>query len=190
MKEYIITNINESISVKQALDSQISIIEKISEIIANQLKKGGKIIIIGNGGSAADAQHIAAEFVGKYALKRKGLPAMSLSTNSSNITAIGNDFGFDIVFERQLEAHATKKDILLAISTSGNSANIIRAANFAKKNKVLSIGMTGQNGGKLSSLVDYVIKVPSNNTQRIQECHILIGHIVVGLVEKILFSKK
>ncbi|MCV0393726.1 MAG: SIS domain-containing protein [Nitrosopumilus sp.] len=190
LKDYVIKNINESILVKQSLYTQIPIIQKASKLIAHQLMSEGKVILLGNGGSAADAQHIAAEFVGKYALKRKGLPAMALSTNSSSVTAIGNDYGFDVIFERQLEAFATKKDIIIAISTSGNSKNVHRAVKFAKKNKIRTICMTGKNGGSLSTLADLTINVPSNNTQRIQECHIMIGHIIVGLVEQILLSKK
>lgn len=184
MNSKVSKHIDDSIKTKKLLKKQIPLIEKASDLITNSLRRGGKLILMGNGGSAADAQHIAAEFVGKYNIARKGLPAIALTTNSSTITAIGNDFGYDKVFYRQIEALATKKDVVIAISTSGNSKNVIRAIELAKKNKIDTIGMTGKNGGKLSTLVDIAIRVPSSNTQHIQESHIMIGHIIVDLVEE------
>jgi len=186
MNTKILKYFDENIRTVKLLKKQISKIDKASSLIATSLKSGGKIILLGNGGSAADAQHIAAEFVGKYNLSRKGLPAISLTTNSSTITAIGNDFGYDMVFSRQIEAFATKKDIVIAISTSGNSTNVIEAIKLAKKNKITTIGLTGKTGGKMSPLVDISINVPSLNTQHIQESHIMIGHILVDLAETAL----
>jgi len=189
LSEYISQNITQSIRVKESLKTQTPKILKASKLIANCLKSGGKIILFGNGGSAADAQHIAAEFVGKFELKRKGYPAIALTTNSSTITAVGNDYGFDKIFERQLEALASKNDLIIAISTSGNSKNVLEGIKFTKRKKISSIGLTGKKGGRLASNVDLAIQVPSENTQRIQECHILIGHILVGLAERILSKK-
>lgn len=179
----IIKHIDESIRTKEELKKQSSLIQKAANLVIQSLQKGGKVILFGNGGSAADAQHIAAEFVGKFILERKGLPAISLTTNTSILTAIGNDMGFETVFSRQIDALAEKNDIIIAISTSGNSNNVVHAVKFANKNKLTTIGLTGKTGGRLSSLVNLAIKVPSNNTQHIQESHILIGHIIVSLVE-------
>lgn len=189
MSKEISKYIDENIKTVKLLKKQIPKIEKASFLITNSLKSGGKLILFGNGGSAADAQHIAAEFVGKYNLSRKGLPAISLTTNSSAVTAIGNDLGYDKVFSRQLEALATKKDIIVAISTSGNSKNVITAINLARKNKIKTIALTGRTGGKMSSLVDISLNVPSTNTQHIQESHIMLGHILVGLVETALMRQ-
>jgi len=186
----IIKHIEESIRTKEKLKKQIPLIQKAADLITKSLKSGGKLILMGNGGSAADAQHIAAEFVGSYKIKRKGLPAIALTSNASNLTAIGNDFGYDQVFSRQIEAICSKNDIIIAISTSGNSSNVIRAVKEAKKNKIFTIGMTGKKGGKLASLTDLVIRAPSLNTQHIQESHIMIGHIIVDLVETKLCNLK
>ncbi len=183
MNKKISKYIDDSIRTKRLLKKQIPLIEKVSDLIIQSLRLGGKLILMGNGGSAADAQHIAAEFVGKYNITRKGLPAVALATNSSIITAIGNDFGYDKVFYRQIEALATKNDLIIAISTSGNSKNVIEAIKLAKKKGIVTVGFTGKKGGKMSSLVDLAIKVPSSNTQNIQESHIMLGHILVGLVE-------
>jgi len=189
LSEYISQNITQSIRVKESLKTQTPKILKASKLISNCLKSGGKIILFGNGGSAADAQHIAAEFVGKFELKRKGYPAIALTTNSSVVTAVGNDYGFEKIFERQLEALASKNDLIIAISTSGNSKNVLEGLKFRKRKKIPLIGLTGKKGGRLVSNVDLAIRVPSENTQRIQECHILVGHIIVGLVEQILSKK-
>lgn len=154
-------------------------------------ENGGKVILIGNGGSAADAQHIAAELVGKFKLERAGLPAIALTTNTSILTALANDYGYDIIFSRQLEALIKDKDVLIAITASGNSPNILKAIETAKSKNVKVIGMTGKNGGKLRSLLgkeDILINVPSDNVPRIQEAHIVIGHIICGLVERNLFD--
>jgi len=190
MNKEISQYIDQSIETKEKLKKQIPKIEKASEFIANSLVKGGKLIIFGNGGSAADAQHIAAELIGNFRLKRNPLPAMALTTNSSTLTAVGNDIGFDMIFARQINAFAKNNDVVLAISTSGNSSNVIKAVKESRKKKLKVISLTGEKGGKLSSISNLIIKVPSFNTQHIQESHIMIGHILVDLVEKKLQKMK
>ena len=156
-----------------------------AKLISTAIKNGGKVMLCGNGGSAADSQHLAAELVVRLTGKvnRKALPGMALTTDTSILTAASNDFGFENVFSRQIEAHGTKGDILIAISTSGNSPNIIKAVNTAKEMDIVTIGLLGNAGGKLGSLVDLSLIVPSNDTQRIQETHITIGHIIIQLAE-------
>lgn len=156
--------------------------------IINALKNNNKLILFGNGGSAADAQHIAAELVGRYLKDRGALPAISLTANTSTLTAIGNDYSFDDIFARQIQALGNKDDIAIGISTSGNSSNIIKGIKIAKEKKLLTIGMSGNNGGQLKDIADISICIPSNETPRIQEGHILIGHIVAHLVEEALFG--
>ncbi len=189
MEEKIIAQLKDSAYVKNAIAETLAgKISDAAKIIAKTFREGGKLLIAGNGGSAADAQHIAGELVAGFKLKRKALPAMALTTNTSIITAIGNDSGFEQVFTRQLEAFANHpSDVFLAISTSGNSKNIIEAVEFAKGKKIKTIGLSGQNG-KLKDLVDLAIPVPSEDTQRIQESHIIIGHVLCELVEEELFS--
>jgi len=185
--------IEASIATKRALlgDSQsVATIAKVCELLVNALSQRNKILLFGNGGSAADAQHLAAEFVGRFALDRPALPAIALSVNPSCLTAIGNDYGFDQVFNRQIEALARAGDVALAISTSGNSQNVLNAIAAARKMGLHTIALTGQTGGKLRKHVDHCICVPSNDTPRIQECHIMIGHILSELVEMELFSDK
>jgi D-sedoheptulose 7-phosphate isomerase len=185
--------IEASIATKQSLLSSpdaVLTIAKVSEILVNALKQGNKALLFGNGGSAADAQHIAAELVGRFAFDRPALPALALSVNSSCVTAIGNDYGFDRVFSRQLEALARPGDIAIGISTSGNSPNIIHAMSAARKMGLLTIALTGSTGGNLRNSVDHCIRVPSNETPRIQECHILIGHIISELVEREIFHEE
>jgi D-sedoheptulose 7-phosphate isomerase len=168
----------------------VSTIAKVSEILVNALKQGNKVLLFGNGGSAADAQHIAAELVGRFAFDRPALPALALSVNTSCVTAIGNDYGFDQVFSRQIEALARSGDVAIGITTSGNSPNVLLAVSSAKKMGLRTIGLTGRAGGKLKNSVDYCICAPSNETPRIQECHILIGHIISELVESEIFHEK
>jgi D-sedoheptulose 7-phosphate isomerase len=165
-------------------------VAKVSEILVNALKQGYKALLFGNGGSAADAQHIAAELVGRFAFDRPALPALALSVNTSCVTAIGNDYGFDQVFSRQLEALARAGDIAIGISTSGNSANILRAMSTAREMGLRTIALTGSSGGNLRNAVDHCICVPSNEKPRIQECHILIGHIISELVEREIFPEE
>lgn len=181
--------IEESIKTKERLMQQSNTISELGLLISNCINKGARVFFFGNGGSAADAQHISAELVGKYQEKRKGLPSISFTTNTSVLTAIGNDFGYDFVFERQVESLVGADDVVVGISTSGNSQNVIRGIFAAKKIGAETIGLTGENGGKLSDIADIVLKVPSNNTQRIQECHIMIGHIICDIVEKNLDPK-
>jgi len=165
-------------------------IEEIVRLIINCYKRGGKIVLFGNGGSAADAQHIAAELVGKYKLERKSLPAIALTANTSIISAVGNDYDFERVFERQIESMVDNKDIAIGISTSGNSENVIRGILKAKKIGAKTIAFTGKSGGRLKGKVDILLNVPSDDTPRIQESHILIGHIICGLVEDKIFKNK
>jgi D-sedoheptulose 7-phosphate isomerase len=160
------------------------------EIIYNALKSGNKILICGNGGSAADAQHFAAELVGRFKLERRGFPAIALTTDTSILTALGNDYGFDIIFERQVEALGKEGDVLVGISTSGNSENVIRAVNKAKEMGIYTIGLLGKGGGKLKDIVDLALIVPSNDTARIQECHLTIYHVICEEVEKRLTEDK
>jgi D-sedoheptulose 7-phosphate isomerase len=159
-------------------------LKKCIEIIKNALKNGNKILICGNGGSAADAQHFAAEIVGRFKLERRGFPAIALTTDTSILTAIGNDYGFDKIFERQVEALGEEGDVLVGISTSGNSKNVINAVNKAKEMGIYTVGLLGKTGGSLKDIVDLALTVDSNNTARIQECHLTIYHIICEEVEK------
>jgi D-sedoheptulose 7-phosphate isomerase len=149
-----------------------------------RLQAGGKLIAFGNGGSGADAQHIVAEFVGRYRAERKALAAIALTTDSSALTAIGNDYGFEEIFSRQLEANGNPGDVALAISTSGNSPNVLRGVEVAKKLGIATIGLSGKTGGKMRGLVDICLCAPTESTPRIQEVHTLIIHILSGIVEK------
>jgi D-sedoheptulose 7-phosphate isomerase len=183
-------SIEASIAVKQSLLDRAEIvtaIAKVSEILIEALQQGNKLLLFGNGGSAADAQHIAAEFVGRFAFDRPPLPALALSVNTSAVTAIGNDYGFDLVFARQIEALGRPDDVALGISTSGNSPNVLQGVMAAKKLGLHTVALTGVAGGQLKTAVDYCICAPSNETPRIQECHILIGHVVAQLVEQTIF---
>src|SRR5271163_2509265 len=186
-------SIRASIAVKELLlrnAEVVSLIAKVSELLVDTVDKGNKILLFGNGGSAADAQHIAAEFVGRFAFDRPALPALALSVNTSCVTAIGNDYGFDLVFSRQIEALGRRGDVAIGISTSGNSPNVLMGVAAARNMGLHAIGLTNQSGGKLKDEVDHCICVPSDETPRIQECHILIGHIIAELVEQALFHEK
>jgi D-sedoheptulose 7-phosphate isomerase len=185
-------SIQASIAVKELLLRNadfVSIVAKVSELLIESLRKGNKVLLFGNGGSAADAQHIAAEFVGRFAFDRPALPALALSVNTSCLTAIGNDYGFDLVFSRQIEALARGGDVAIGISTSGNSSNVLYGLSTARKLGLFTVALTGCTGGKLRNAVDYCICAPSNDTPRIQECHILIGHIISALVEETMFHE-
>lgn len=191
MKKIVIRDLDESASITKNVSKNLSdTIIRISEMIIDSYNSGGKVILIGNGGSAADAQHIAAEFVGKFKLERRSLPAIALTTNTSILTALANDYGYETVFSRQLDSLANDKDILIAVTTSGNSSNILKAVENAKLRNIKVVGMTGKNGGKLKDVADVTIRVPSDNTPRIQEAHIIIGHVICGLVENALFGKE
>ena len=185
--------IEASIAAKQSLlhsAEVVSTISKVSEILIQALKRGNKLLLFGNGGSAADAQHIAAELVGRFAFDRPALPAIALSVNTSCVTAIGNDYGYDRVFSRQLEALARPGDVAIGISTSGNSPNVAFALEIARKMELHTVALTGHTGGKLRNAVDQCIRGPSKDTPRIQECHILIGHILSELVEQEIFHEE
>lgn len=185
MKNEINNIIKESIAVKESvLKNNIDEIIKIAESAINCLKDGNKIILFGNGGSAADSQHIAAELVGRFQKERRGLAAISLTTNTSIMTAIGNDYGFDEVFSRQIEAIAKKGDLVIGISTSGKAKNVIAGINKAKAMGLKTVGLAGVDGGELAKTVDISLIVSSKVTARIQEAHIIIGHIICELVEK------
>lgn len=159
-------------------------------LIVECLGSGGKLILFGNGGSAADAQHLAAEFVGRFKLERNALPAIALNTNVSVLTALGNDYGFDEIFARQIDAWAKPGDVAIGISTSGESENILRGIKRANNMNVKTIGLTGKGGGRLAKMVDIAIIVPSFDTPRIQEGHIAIGHTICNIVENMLFDGK
>jgi len=188
----VVSLIDASIAAKQSLLSSpetLSAIAKVSEVVVNAIRQSNKVLLFGNGGSAADAQHIAAELVGRFAFDRPALAALALSVNTSCITAIGNDFGFDRVFSRQIEALGRAGDVAIAISTSGNSLNVLRGLSVAKAMGLHTIALTGCLGGKVRNEVDHCICVPSNVTPRIQECHMLIGHIISELVEETIFHE-
>ena len=180
--------IEESVETKRMCEALAQKIEEAVDLIVNALKNNKKILLAGNGGSAAMSSHIAAEFVGRYKIERKGLPAIALTTDLAAITAIGNDYGFDAIFKRQLEALANEGDVFIALSTSGNSRNLIKAAEAAKKLGVHVIGLLGKGGGKLKNTSSVEIIVPSDNTPRIQEAHLMILHIICELIDKELFG--
>ena len=191
MQSIIKHEFSEHIKASQnTLDSIADQIETASKICINSLKNGGKILIMGNGGSAADAQHIAAELVGRYKTERKGLPAIALTTDTSTITSIANDYGFLHVFDRQVEALAHKDDVVIGISTGGTSPNVVNALTAANKLDCKTIGLSGKDGGEFNSLCDVNLVVNSNDTPRIQEMHILIGHTICHLIEQESFKSK
>src|SRR5229473_90017 len=174
---------NEHLQVAKSLPELTEDVSKAVEMIRASLAAGGKLLIAGNGGSAADAQHIAAELTGRFIRERRPLPAIALHANTSALTAIGNDYGYEHVFARELSALANSGDVLLAISTSGNSRNILRAIEAARSKNVVVIGLTGESGGQMRMACDLCISVPSKSTARIQEMHILIGHTICELLE-------
>jgi len=183
-KEFIKETIAESIEIKQKMgDHLCNTISEISNCISEVLLKNGTIYLFGNGGSAADSQHIAAEFVGRFTRERRPLPAEALTTNTSTITAIGNDYDFSEIFARQVKARVQSKDVVVGISTSGKSINVIKGLEAAKKIGAKTIGFTGSEENLMQSLTDYCLCVPSKNTPRIQEAHILVWHIICDLVE-------
>jgi len=185
-------SINDSIKVKNHLLEDDYLIEQIVQLASRctaSLKMGGKIIFCGNGGSFADAQHLSAELTSKFLFDRPGLASIALGTNSSAMTAIGNDYGYENVFSREIDAIANPADIIIAITTSGNSSNILNAVASAKTKKIFIVVLTGSGRGKLPEDV-VTLNMPSNDTARIQECHILIGHIVCGLVEESMFGSE
>ena len=179
--------IEESCAVKRSFPAELlENIWRLAERTVVAYRSGKKVLLTGNGGSAADAQHLAAELVGRFELQRKPLPAIALTTDSSILTAVSNDFGFEESFARQVQALAAEGDILIAISTSGKSANVLRAVDAARRAGCYTAGLTGKSGGGLAACVDLLLAVPSEKTQRIQEAHGLIGHMYCGLVERAL----
>jgi D-sedoheptulose 7-phosphate isomerase len=167
-----------------------SAIEAAAVACIGCLEGGNKILLAGNGGSAADAQHIAGELVGRFAFDRPGLPAIALTTDTSILTAVGNDYGYEMLFARQVQAHARAGDILIVYSTSGSSPNILRALELARSLGMVCIGLTGNRGGPMRELCDHLLEVPSSDTPKIQEGHLILGHILCGLIEKALFEAK
>lgn len=183
--------LQESARVKESFSEElVRRIADFAEAAAKAIQAGGKIVFFGNGGSAADAQHLAAELVVRLERMRPGIPSLSLATNTSVLTAAGNDLGFEFVFSRQVESLVSGKDVLVALSTSGNSQNILRGAEAGRARRAFVIGMTGETGGELAKKVDLLVNVPSRNAQRIQEAHITIGHIVCALIEQNCFPAK
>jgi D-sedoheptulose 7-phosphate isomerase len=183
--------INESIKVKQTLLGDLSLIAQIDtivKVITTAFQNGNSVFFAGNGGSAADAQHLAAEFSGRFYKDRKALPSEALHCNTSYLTAVANDYSYEVIYARLIEGITKPGDVLVGISTSGNSGNIVKAFEMAKTKQVVTIGFTGDKGGKMKEISDYLINVPSNDTPRIQESHILVGHIICELVESNIFG--
>jgi D-sedoheptulose 7-phosphate isomerase len=182
----------DSIAAKQKVladEKLLAAIVTVSEVVEKALRAGNKVMLAGNGGSAADSQHIAAEFVSRFEFDRPGLPSIALSTDTSMLTAIGNDYGYDYVFARQLEANGREGDVFIGISTSGNSKNVVAAVEAAKQRGIVTVALCGA-GGKLKDLCDYALPVPSTHTPRIQENHILIGHAICAMVEEAIWGEQ
>lgn len=191
IKEVIKEQINDSISVKRSIcenDDIVKAIKESADEIIRCYKEGHTLLLCGNGGSAGDAQHIAGEMVARFRIERKALSAIAFNTNSSVVTAIGNDYEYNEIFKRQVEAFGHEGDVLIAISTSGNSESVVRAINKAKEMKIKTVSLLGKDGGECKGISDYAIVVPSGDTPRIQESHIMIGHIICDIVERSLFG--
>ncbi|MEA3224132.1 MAG: D-sedoheptulose 7-phosphate isomerase [Thermodesulfobacteriota bacterium] len=184
MQDIIKQTIQDNITLHENLFDIIPKIEAVAKVMLGCISKGNKIMFAGNGGSAADAQHLAAELVNRFLMERSPIAGLALTTDTSVITSIGNDYSFDDLFLKQVIALGIKGDVLFSISTSGNSVNIIKAICVAKDMGIITVGMTGSSGGKMKGLVDYLIPVPSSETPRIQEAHILIGHIICEIIER------
>ena len=190
MKNLIARDIQDSIEVKTALlKTQVPLIEKAAKKIFDCLKSGHKVLFFGNGGSASDSQHLAAELVGRYEKERRGLPSIALTTDTSILTAVANDYGFERIFERQIEALGNPGDVAFGISTSGNSKNVVLAIAKAKALGLVTIGLSGRTGGGMNAQTDILINVPSHKTARIQEAHIMIGHIICERVDELWTSQ-
>ena len=192
-EEMIIDRINKNIEIKENILMDNDLIKKIdltSQTIIKAYKSSRKVILFGNGGSAADAQHLAAELVNKFYLERRSLPAVALTVNTSILTAIGNDYSFSQIFSKQIEGIGIEGDIAIGISTSGNSKNVVEGLRLAKGNNIFTIGFTGKSGGEIIDIVDICVNIPSDDTPRIQEAHILIGHIICEIVEREIFAKR
>lgn len=184
--------ISESIAVKNKILQDAVLLKTVEDIAAMMvaaLKKGNRVYFCGNGGSAADAQHLAAEFSGRFYIDRDALPAEALHCNTSYLTAVGNDYSYDVIYARLIKGIGNSGDVLVGLSTSGNSANIVKAFEVAREKGIVTVGFTGETGGKMKPLSDYLVNVPSANTPRIQESHITLGHIVCQFVEEQYFGK-
>ncbi len=193
MKHRIVQAIEQSLAVKRQLLEDAELIERIeaaARSCIDTFEQGGKVLLCGNGGSAADAQHLAAELSGRFYFDRPPLYAEALHVNSSFTTAVSNDYGFEAVFARMVEAAGREGDVLIALSTSGNSPNVLQAIEAARRERMLVIGMSGESGGKMEGQCDHLLCAPSQDTPRIQECHILMGHIICELVERQLFTPR
>ena len=191
MSEQIKQIIKASIETKQQILNDAAMLQRLTnvvDVIGKAFQNGNKVLFCGNGGSAADAQHLAAEFSGRFYKDRKALPAEALHCNTSYLTAVANDYSYDVIYARLVEGIGVKGDVLIGLSTSGNSKNIVQAFETAKEKRIITIGFTGAGGGKMKEVSDYLFDVPSNDTPRIQESHILIGHIICELVEKNIFG--
>ncbi|BEJ59579.1 D-sedoheptulose 7-phosphate isomerase [Campylobacter jejuni] len=192
LNSYIKEHFQESILVKEQIlkdENLITLIKNASLEVIKAYRNGNKTLLAGNGGSAADAQHIAGEFVSRFYFDRPGIASIALTTDTSILTAIGNDYGYENLFARQVQAQGVKGDVFIGISTSGNSKNILKALDLCRQKGITSIGLSGASGGAMNELCDYCIKVPSTCAPRIQEAHILIGHIICAIVEEELFGK-
>lgn len=192
MRDYIASKMIDAQQVMAAMladNALLSQVEKAAIVCVECLRAGGKILLAGNGGSAADAQHIAGEFVSRFAFDRPGLPAIALTTDTSILTAIGNDYGYERLFARQVQVHGQKGDVLIGYSTSGKSPNVLRAFEEARSRGLVCIGMTGNHGGPMRELCDFLLEVPSADTPKIQEGHLVLGHILCGLVENAIFKE-
>ena len=187
-EDMVVKQIEESMQLKESLRAEAKTLVAIADELVQALRRGNKVLLFGNGGSAADAQHIACELAGRFSRDREPLPAIALTTNTSSLTAIANDYGYEAVFARQLRGLVTKGDIVIGISTSGSSANVLLAIEEANRRGAVTVALTGQ-GGTLKELAHYALPVPSTSTPRIQEAHITIGHIICHLVEEELFGQ-
>ena len=191
MKQYIYHQIADSAATKQSIlenETLLDLLVEVAQKCVEVYKNGKKILIAGNGGSAADAQHFAAELVGRYGFDRPSLPSLALTTDTSALTAIGNDYGYDYVFSRQLEGLGVQGDLFIGISTSGNSQNVLNAFESAKARGITTVALVGRDGGKMGQMADYAIIIPSDKTPRIQESHLLVEHIICDIIEKEIFG--
>lgn len=192
MKDKIKELVNASIETKQQVlnnNEILEIVNKVTDMIVSAFRNGNSVYFCGNGGSAADAQHLAAEFSGRFYKDRKALPAEALHCNTSYLTAVANDYSFDLIYARLIQGLGKRGDVLIGLSTSGKSKNIVQALETAKEKNMTTVGFTGDGGGDMSAISDYLIKIPSTITPRIQECHMLLGHIICELVEEKYFAE-
>lgn len=193
LQQFVDQQVNAALSAKQSMLEDKHLLAQIKQacdVLVNAYQQGHKALLAGNGGSAADAQHIAAELVSRFNFDRPGLPAIAMTTDTSILTAVSNDYGYNYLFARQIEAHGQPGDVFIGISTSGNSTNVLQALQTARENGLATIGLTGAGGGQMAGLCDFCLRAPAKDTPRIQECHILIGHILCHAVEETLFGDR